>query len=114
MPNIGPNKENKEKRQIAWSMNRVLTKPSQVVIAGIRGAEDTEALLRIVDENFDKYRLVLLVDEAENQIYLSKRLPFLETVTRLEDKTTAYVQAYFLRTLLLYHKTLKRCSSTLI
>ena len=71
------------------------TKPSQVVIAGNRGAEDTEALLRIVESTFSRSRLLLLADGAENQAYLATRLPFLETVARLEGKATAYVCSDF-------------------
>ncbi len=74
---------------VAWQ--RIDTKPSQVVIAGKRGEEDTETLLRIVDENYDRGRLVLLADDALNQEYLTKYLPFLGTVARLEGKATAYV-----------------------
>jgi len=77
----------------AWQ--NINTKPSQVIIAGERGAEDTKALLRIVDNNFSGPRLVLLADGSENQNYLAKRLPFLETVVPLEGKATAYVCSDF-------------------
>ncbi|MCP4341387.1 MAG: thioredoxin domain-containing protein [Desulfobulbaceae bacterium] len=73
----------------AWL--QIETKPSQVVIAGTRGAEDTEALLRIVESTFSKPRLLLLADGAENQSYLAQNLPFLENVVPLEGKATAYV-----------------------
>jgi uncharacterized protein len=77
----------------AWqNMN---TKPSQVIIAGKRGAEDTEALLRTVDINFSGPRLVLLAEAGENQSYLAKRLSFLETVAPLEGRATAYVCSDF-------------------
>jgi len=77
----------------AWQ--NIKTKPSQVIIAGKRGAEDTEALLRIVDSNFSGPRLVLLAEAGENQNYLAKRLSFLETVVPLEGKATAYVCSDF-------------------
>lgn len=77
----------------AWQ--QIDTKPSQVVIAGKRGAEDTEALLQIVDNNFSRPRLVLLADGAENQAYLAEKLPFLKTVVRLEGKATAYICSDF-------------------
>jgi hypothetical protein len=70
-------------------------KQSQVVIAGERGAEDTEALLRVVEGIFSKNRLLLLADNGENQAYLAERLPFLGTVVRLEGKATAYLCADF-------------------
>lgn len=71
------------------------SKQSQVVIAGERGAADTEALLRVVEGIFSRNRLLLLADYGENQAYLAKRLPFLETVVRLEGKATAYLCADF-------------------
>lgn len=73
----------------AWQ--QLNTKPTQVVIAGERGAEDTARLLHIIDKNFDPSRLVLLADGAENQKYLAQRLPFLETATPINGKATAYV-----------------------
>jgi hypothetical protein len=36
-----------------------------------------------------------LADGAENQAYLAERLPFLQTVVRLEGKATAYFCADF-------------------
>ena len=73
----------------AW--RNINTKPTQVVIAGSRGTDDTETLLRIVDTVFDRDRFVLLADGAENQTYLAKKLPFMETVAPLDGKATAYV-----------------------
>lgn len=73
----------------AW--RNINTKPTQIVIAGNRGKADTEALFQVVDTTFDRARFVLLADGAENQAYLAKNLPFLETVTPLDGKATAYV-----------------------
>jgi len=73
----------------AW--RNINTKPTQVVIAGSRGKDDTEALLRVIDTAFDRARFILLADGAENQAYLAKNLSFLETVTPLDGKATAYV-----------------------
>ena len=77
----------------AWQ--NINTKPSQIIIAGKRGAEDTETLLRIVDSNFSGPRLVLLAEGGENQHYLAKRLPFMETAVPLEGRATAYVCSDF-------------------
>ncbi len=77
----------------AWQ--QIDEKPSQVVIVGERGAEDTEALLQTVNKNFDPNRLLLLADGAENQAYLSRTLPFLEAVGRINGKATAYVCSNF-------------------
>jgi uncharacterized protein YyaL (SSP411 family) len=77
----------------AWQ--QIDQKPSQVVIVGERGAEDTAALLQTVNKNFDPNRLLLLADGAENQAYLSRTLPFLEAVGRINGKATAYVCSNF-------------------
>ena len=77
----------------AWQ--QIDEKPAQIVIVGERGAEDTEALLQIVDNNFDPSRLLLLADGAENQTYLSRTLPFLEAIRRINGKATAYVCSNF-------------------
>ncbi len=73
----------------AWQ--QIDTKPAQVVIAGKRGADDTESLLQVVDQDFSPSRLLLLADGGENQSYLAKRLVFMETVAPLDGKATAYV-----------------------
>jgi hypothetical protein len=70
-------------------------KPSQVVIAGKRGAEDTEAMLHIVESTFTRPRLLLLADGAENQEYLSESLPFFHEVGPLQGRATAYVCSDF-------------------
>lgn len=77
----------------AWQ--DINSKQSQVVVAGEHGAADTEALLRVVEGSFSRNRLLLLADNGENQAYLAERLPFLETVIRLEGKATAYLCADF-------------------
>ncbi len=77
----------------AWQ--QIDSKPSQVVIVGEREAEDTEALLQVVNRSFEPTRLLLLADGAENQAYLSRTLPFLEAVRRINGKATAYVCSNF-------------------
>ena len=73
----------------AW--RNINTKPTQVVIAGNRGKNDTKTLLQIVDNTFDRSRFILFADGAENQAYLAKNLPFMKTITPLDGKATAYV-----------------------
>ena len=73
----------------AWQ--NINNKPCQVVVAGEKGAGDTEALLRVVEETPKKPDILLLADGAENQAYLAERLPFINTVVRLEGKATAYL-----------------------
>jgi hypothetical protein len=65
--------------------------PLQVVVAGERGAADTEAMLQVSERRFDPHRLILLADGEENQRYLSERLPFLDSVQPIDKRATAYV-----------------------
>ena len=73
----------------AWQQTD--TKPAQVVIAGKRGAEDTAALLDVVEEYFNPARLIILADGKENQAFLAENLQFLETVTPINGMAAAYV-----------------------
>jgi len=77
----------------AWQQSN--TKPTQVIIAGRRNAEDTKALFATVNKEFDPARLVLLMDGAENQAYLAQKLPFLINMVPINNKATAYVCAEF-------------------
>jgi hypothetical protein len=77
----------------AWQI--INNKPCQVVVAGEKGAGDTEALLRVVEETPQQPDILLLADGAENQAYLAERLPFINTVVRLEGKATAYLCSDF-------------------
>ena len=78
----------------AWK--RLKAKPAQVVIAGNRDGQDTQALLDVVEKNFDPGRLVLLADGGENQAYLAEKLTFLESVSAIDDKAAAYVCTDFI------------------
>jgi len=68
-----------------------LTDPMQIVVAGVPGAADTEALLAVVRKAFIPQKVVMLVDGGKNQAWLSERLDYLKTMTPLAGKATAYV-----------------------
>ena len=68
-----------------------LAKPRQIVIAGVPGAEDTRALLRLVWQRYLPNRVLLLVDGAEGQKQLARWVPSLATVTRKQGRATAYI-----------------------
>ncbi|MCI5121620.1 MAG: thioredoxin domain-containing protein, partial [Candidatus Electrothrix sp. AUS4] len=65
--------------------------PSLVVIAGRREDAETWNMMEIVHQSWMPGRLLLLADGGENQEFLSKRLPFLETVAMVDDQPTAYI-----------------------
>jgi uncharacterized protein YyaL (SSP411 family) len=68
-----------------------LAKPKQIVIAGLPGAEDTHALLRLVWQRYIPNRVLLLADGAEGQKQLARWVPSLATITRKQGRATAYI-----------------------
>ena len=77
--------------QMLAALDFSLAKPKQIVIAGRRGAPDTEALLRTVRERFLPNKILLLADGAESQRAIEKLLPFLESIAPQGGKATAFV-----------------------
>jgi uncharacterized protein len=66
-----------------------LAKSRQIVIAGVPGAEDTRALLRLVWQRYIPNRVLLLADGGQRQ--LSRWVPSLASVTRKQGRATAYI-----------------------
>jgi uncharacterized protein len=67
-----------------------LSKPKQVILVGDRSAPHTQEMLGLLHAHFAPNRIVLLVDEAGRKV-LAGYLPVVETMTRVDGKTTAYV-----------------------
>jgi uncharacterized protein len=67
-----------------------LSKPKQVILVGDRSAPHTQEMLGLLHARFAPNRIVLLVDEAGRKV-LAGYLPVVETMTRVDGKTTAYV-----------------------
>ena len=63
----------------------------QIVIAGVPGADDTRALLRLVWRRYIPNRVLLLADGAEGQKQLARWVPSLATVIRKQGRATAYI-----------------------
>jgi uncharacterized protein YyaL (SSP411 family) len=68
-----------------------LAKHRQIVIAGVPGADDTRALLRVVWQRYIPNRVLLLADGAGGQRQLASWLPLLANVTRKHGRATAYI-----------------------
>ena len=68
-----------------------LAKHRQIVIAGVPGADDTRALLRLVWQRYIPNRVLLLADGAEGQKQLAQWLPLLANMTRKRGRATAYI-----------------------
>nr|XP_055113358.1 spermatogenesis-associated protein 20 isoform X1 [Symphalangus syndactylus] len=62
----------------------------QIVICGDRQAKDTKALVRCVHSVYIPNKVLILAD-GDPSSFLSRQLPFLSTLRRLEDQATAYV-----------------------
>jgi uncharacterized protein YyaL (SSP411 family) len=68
-----------------------LGEPKEIVLAGDRGAADTEALAATIHRHFVPNRVVLLVDADEAREFLSEGNPAIRSMTRLEGRAAAYV-----------------------
>ncbi|CAI9163198.1 unnamed protein product [Rangifer tarandus platyrhynchus] len=62
----------------------------QIVICGDPQAKDTKALLQCVHSIYIPNKVLILAD-GDPSSFLSRQLPFLNTLQRLEDRATAYV-----------------------
>jgi uncharacterized protein YyaL (SSP411 family) len=66
-------------------------KPVQVVIHGDRNGEDTRSMLRTINSLFIPGKTVILVDTPAIRNGLARQLPFISSVKKIDNKTTAYV-----------------------
>jgi uncharacterized protein YyaL (SSP411 family) len=67
-----------------------LAKPKQIILVGDRSSVETAEMLRVLHARFLPDSIVMLVDEPARKT-LAGYLSVIETMTRLHDKTTAYV-----------------------
>ncbi len=65
--------------------------PRQIVLAGDRGAEDTNALIGAVYSRFLPNRIVLLVDSPETRRALAAGIPAVEGMEKVAGRAAAYV-----------------------
>jgi hypothetical protein len=77
--------------QMLAALDYHLDKPKQIIIAGQRGKEDTEKMLREAHARYIPNKIILLADGGEGQQFLIRRLPFIETVKMRGGKATAYI-----------------------
>ena len=68
-----------------------LTTPKQIVIAGKRDSADTRKFLEEIARRYLPNKILLLADGDSNQEFLASRLPFLASMTSLENRVTAYI-----------------------
>jgi len=77
--------------QLLVAYDFLLSEPRQIVIAGERGAPDTQALLRTVHTRFVPNRVVLLVDSEETRASLAAGVPAVAAMTKVDGRAAAYV-----------------------
>jgi hypothetical protein len=65
--------------------------PREIVIAGDRGAPDTQALLRAVHARFLPNRVLLLVDSEQTRAALAAGAPAVASMHALDGRAAAYV-----------------------
>jgi uncharacterized protein YyaL (SSP411 family) len=68
-----------------------LTQPVEVIIAGERNTAETRSMLKTVNSLYYPGKIVMLVDNDTTQKRLAQYLPFIASVKKIDDKTTAYV-----------------------
>ena len=73
------------------ALDTLSEEPRQIVIAGHANGEDTRALLRTIHQRFLPSEVVMLADGGDGQRELARRLPFLEGMTMVDGRATAYV-----------------------
>jgi uncharacterized protein len=69
----------------------LLSHPRQIVVAGERGAADTQALLQTIHIRFIPNRVVLLIDSQEIRALLARDVPETAVMQPLQGRAAAYV-----------------------
>jgi uncharacterized protein YyaL (SSP411 family) len=77
--------------QLLVAYDFLLSEPRQIVIAGERGAADTEALIQTVQGRFVPNRIVMLVDSEEGREALATGAPAVAAMTKVNGRAAAYV-----------------------
>jgi len=80
------------------ALDRLLSTPKHIIIAGDPDAPDTKAMRRLINRTFDPLRVIIYADGKEGQSYL-KHLgvdSILEESMTIEGKATVYICQNFL------------------
>ena len=72
---------------LSWSRS----KPKQVVIAGKADDAATQAMLREVHRHFVPHEMLILADGGSGQQFFADRVEFMKSVSKIDNKPTAYV-----------------------
>jgi uncharacterized protein YyaL (SSP411 family) len=77
--------------QMLAALDYHLDKPKQIIIAGYPGRVDTEKMLREVHARYIPNKIILFADGGAGQQFLSRYLPFIQSMRMRGDKATAYI-----------------------
>lgn len=77
--------------QLMVAADWALSKPVQIVVAGLPQAADTRAMLAAVRERFIPHRVLLLADGGPQQAELASMLPFVRDMGAKDGRATGYV-----------------------
>ena len=77
--------------QMLAALDFHLDKPKQIIIAGKRQNEDTQRMLREVNRRYLPSKIILLADGGTGQQFLNRYLPFIQSMTMLNGKATAFI-----------------------
>ena len=69
----------------------LLSHPRQIVVAGGRGAADTESLLRAIHARFMPNRIALLIDSEDTRARLAQSIPEIAAMQPVDGRAAAYV-----------------------
>jgi uncharacterized protein YyaL (SSP411 family) len=77
--------------QLLVAYDFLLSEPRQIVIAGGRGAADTQALIETVHTRFVPNRIILLADSEDGRAEPAAGAPELVAMTKVNGRAAAYV-----------------------
>jgi len=77
--------------QFLVALDFSLTKPKQIIIAGVASAPSTSAMLAEIHSRFIPNKIMLLADGMEGQQLLRSYIPFIQSVLMFDEMATAYI-----------------------
>ncbi|HYY13565.1 MAG TPA: hypothetical protein VE758_03945 [Chthoniobacterales bacterium] len=77
--------------QMLVALSWLRSTPKQVVIAGQPDDDATQTILREVHRHFVPHEVLMLADGGAGQQFFSKRVEFMKSVGKIDDRPAAYV-----------------------
>ncbi len=77
--------------QFLTAVDFSLSKPKQIIIAGTANDPHTKELLKEVHSRFIPNKIIMLADGKKGQKILASYIPFIESIKKIDGKSTAYI-----------------------